>query len=200
MKMNFMKIFYGFMVVLFGLVLGIAIQSYFHNRDKMDQEIAEAVEAERVPVDLNEDPYVLDISGQGLTELPDFVYDRPGITHLILNNNELTSLPDELAQLTKIRVLELNNNRLDGTLSSVITAMDLEDLQVRNNNLTGLPAQISQLTGLLYVDASGNQITELPASIRTMSDLKLLDLTGSPIEQSVIDSIREDLPFTIISI
>jgi Leucine-rich repeat (LRR) protein len=55
---------------------------------------------------------VLDLSGLGLTTLPETLGKLTALQRLYLSKNQLTSVPEVLGKLTKLRVLDLVNNHL----------------------------------------------------------------------------------------
>lgn len=88
--------------------------------------------------------HVLDISANGLTELPDFLAALP-LTSLIAKNNALTdrSLPKTLLSRTGV----------------------LRELNLSGNQLTRFPDQILELRGLKYLYLGGNKIGAIPKDV-----------------------------------
>ena len=117
----------------------------------------------------------LDLSGQQLTSLPDYVLAKTDLANLNLSNNQLTGLPDGIGKLTNLTVLNVENNRLQS-----------------------LPASIGQLKYLARADFSNNRLTSLPTELGNLTQLnflKLNDYKGSPAD---IDALRAKLPNTQI--
>jgi Leucine-rich repeat (LRR) protein len=203
--MNFVpwKVITTMVIIVTGLYLGYTIQNFFHDRNGTnltDQKtVVSLPQNQGVSTDLNEDSYVLDLTGQNILELPNFVLAQKSITHLILTDNLLSSLPSQVGEFTKLSVLDVSKNHLSGTLPGEIRLMQLVDLNASNNNLTGIPAEIGQIDSLLYVDFSNNDIKTLPNEITNLVDLKWLNLSGNPIEEQVITKLRKDMPSTIIN-
>lgn len=88
--------------------------------------------------------HVLDVSANGLTELPDFLAALP-LTSLIAKNNALTdrSLPKTLLSRTGV----------------------LRELNLSGNQLTRFPDQILELRGLKYLYLGGNKIAAIPKDV-----------------------------------
>lgn len=88
--------------------------------------------------------HVLDISANGLTELPDFLAALP-LTSLIAKNNALTdrSLPKTMLSRTGV----------------------LRELNLSGNQLTRFPDQILELRGLKYLYLGGNKIGAIPKDV-----------------------------------
>lgn len=198
MKLVPIKPIIVFVIITFGLLTVYGIQRLFvSNRKETTNNI---IQSEQIPRDLNEDPYVLDLSGQGLKQVPDFVFEHKFITHLILANNNITSLPDNIGQLSKIRVLDMNNNQLSGPLSPELLKMSLVDLKANNNKITGFPVGIGNLQTLRYADLGNNQINTIPDEFTKLQDLKWISLKGNPVSQSLINHFQSQMLFTIFDL
>ncbi len=118
----------------------------------------------------------LDLSGQGLTETPNYVFTRKTLETLDLSNNRLTgALQAEIRQLQNLRVLNLANNQF-----------------------TGVPAEVGQLANLEVLDLSNNNITGLPLELGNLSNLKKLNLKGNDYSKVDLGQIKEKLPDTTI--
>lgn len=87
---------------------------------------------------------VLDISANGLTELPDFLATLP-LTSLIAKNNALTeaSLPKTLVSRSGV----------------------LRELNLSGNRFERFPEQILELRGLKYLYLGGNKIDAIPMDV-----------------------------------
>ena len=73
--------------------------------------------------------FILNLSGQGLTALPEAIGQLTQLLVLDLSRNQLTALPEAIGQLTQLQWLDLNDNAL-----------------------TALPEAIGQLTQLQRLD------------------------------------------------
>lgn len=114
----------------------------------------------------------LDLSGQGLTRVPSYVFSMTSLEELDLSNNNLTgALPGEIRFLENLRVLD-----------------------VSDNNMTGVPAEIGQLENLEELDYSKNSLTGLPLELGNLSALQLFNLTGNYPSQQDLGAIKEQLP------
>src|SRR3989337_916974 len=92
------------MVVAVGVGYSIAQQN---DKDNSTQQPSQSDVA-----DSDGHATTLDLSGQGLTSLPESVLGRTDITNLNLSNNQLTSLPAGISSLANLKVLNVENNRL----------------------------------------------------------------------------------------
>jgi len=120
---------------------------------------------------------------QGLTELPDALWDLTNLTSLNLGSNQLTQLPAEVAQLTNLTSLNLGSNQLTQLPAEVGKLTNLTSLNLFNNKLTQLPAEVAQLTNLTSLDLSYNQLTQLPAEVAQLTNLTSLDLNSNQLTQ-----------------
>lgn len=120
---------------------------------------------------------VLNLSGQGLTKAPDYIFNLINLEGLNLSNNSLTgALQAEVRHLQNLKVLDLSNNRF-----------------------TGVPAEIGQLKNLEVLNLSNNLLTGLPNELGNLSNLKLLDISGNNYSSMDLAAIQKNLPsFTVV--
>ncbi len=122
---------------------------------------------------------VLNLSGQGLTKAPGYIFGR-----------------------TDIEELNLSNNALDGSLQAEVRHLqNLKVLNLSNNKFTGVPAEIGQLKNLEVLNLSNNKLTGLPYELGNLSKLKLLDISGNAYSEADLAIIRKNLsPSTVVKI
>jgi Leucine-rich repeat (LRR) protein len=114
----------------------------------------------------------LDLSDQGLTKLPNYVFSRTDLEELVISNNRITgALQGEIRNLKNLRILRAGNNQM-----------------------TGVAAEIGQLQNLEILDLSNNKITGLPNELANLKNLKTLNLSGNQYSQQDLDVIRRALP------
>jgi len=118
----------------------------------------------------------LDLSGKGLTSLPQAALDDPYLV-----------------------VLDVSDNRIGGALPSEIGKLKaLRTLDASGNLMTGVPAEIGHLSELRTLDLSDNRLTGLPYELADLKKLETLDLRGNAVSEADLDVIRAGLTGTAI--
>lgn len=120
----------------------------------------------------------LDVSGNGLSTLPDAVTNLKHLTVLIAGDNHLKKLPPKLSALTRLRHLHANNNQLD-ELNPDIGELPLRALCLSGNRLKELPDSISELTDLVCLHLSLNAFTTPPSVIFKLPQTSSVCLEGN---------------------
>ncbi len=121
----------------------------------------------------------LDLSGRGITELPEEIGQLTSLTTLYLFNNQLRELPKDIWQLTRLRELRLYENQLTELPKEIGQLTNLTGLFLFSNQLTELPKEIGQLTSLTELGLALNRLTELPKEIGQLTRLTGLGLGGN---------------------
>jgi internalin A len=133
----------------------------------------------------------LDLSGLGLTELPESIAQLSQLQWLTLIGNQLTTLPESVAQLSKLQMLNLGVNKLT-TLPEPITRLpELRTLFLTYNQLTTLPESITRLSKLQALSLTRNRLTTLPEPITRLPELQRLYLDGNQL--TVLPEILRNL-------
>lgn len=116
----------------------------------------------------------LDLSGQGLTRLPERVIAEQELEVLNLRGNRLSSLPDRIRDLPNLRELLLAQNDFD-TMPALNPRLEL--LDISRNSLDWIPEEIGELSRLRHLDLSRNELRSLPDTMRHLRDLHTLDVS-----------------------
>lgn len=119
----------------------------------------------------------LDLSGLGLTEVPESVVQLKQLRVLHLYLNELTTLPNSVGRLKRLESLRLDDNQFSMLPSCVAELTLLQALYVDGNNLTVLPEWIGELENLETLSLSENRIRVLPDSFRKLRRLQRFSLS-----------------------
>jgi len=104
------------------------------------------------------------------------------ITSLDLSENGLTELPQELAKFKNLRYLNLSNNRLV-SIDNLPVFKNLRFLDISNNVIGILPASICELKELEEVNAENNQIKSIPSGFPNLVNLKILNLGNNKLTE-----------------
>ncbi|XCN71225.1 MAG: COR domain-containing protein [Candidatus Electrothrix aestuarii] len=121
----------------------------------------------------------LDLSMEGLTELPPELFQVKNLTVLDLSFNELSSLPPELFKLKSITSLDLGQNQLTELPPDLSKLTNLTTLGLDINERSSLPPELFQLTNLTELFLTGNQLTSLPPELFQLTNLTELNLSGN---------------------
>ena len=132
---------------------------------------------------LNDQVEALDLSGQGLIELPDTIGNYINLKYLYLRYNQLTELPPEIGKLTNLTGLGLYDNQLTKLPPEIGKLTNLTRLSLANNKLTKLPTEIGKLTNLTELSLSNNQLTKLPPEIGKLTNLTELYLYNNQLTE-----------------
>lgn len=123
----------------------------------------------------------LDLSGLGLSALPDDLRLPSWLTGLRLDGNRLTAFPDAIENLTDLVSLNLSRNQLTSIPYAIGRLTQLRVLDLGHNRLGFIPQTIGRLNELTSLDLSYNQLTSIPHAVRWLSRLASLDLNGNPL-------------------
>ncbi|KYQ92640.1 C2 domain-containing protein [Tieghemostelium lacteum] len=156
----------------------------------------------------------LDISGIGLDQIPDFLFEHvPNVPSLDLGFNQFKMFPS-LGMFTKLHSLVLAGNSILTIPGEVLTPLQnslkylslngnqlialpveigkmrlLEKLEIANNKIAELCEEIGQLNKLEELNIAGNPLTKLPVSFCNLTSLEILDASGCALYK-----LPEDFP------
>lgn len=180
----------GLLVMLGFLVLLVRAQKH---------EFTSLEEALKFP----DDVFILDLSDQGLKEIPKEIAVFKDLQELIIERNVIKELPEELFLLPNLMVLRLSHHSIEEVPSAIgklqnLHTIDLSNGQIKklpnelgklkmlsdlnlsnNKNLVGLPGEIGGADNLRTIDISNTGIQFLPSSIRKLKMLKSLNLSNN---------------------
>lgn len=136
----------------------------------------------------------IDLSGQGIINLPPEVGYLTEVKVLDLSDNHLTNLPPEIGKLRNLTALYLGRNQLADLPAEIGKLPLLRKLDVSGNLLTTLPPEIGHLILLEQLEASFNlKMTTLPNEISQLLLLKQLGLDWNPIERPPLEVVSRGI-------
>ncbi len=159
-------------------------------QERQEPDEVASVAAERIKVARELDAYDLDLSGLGLTQLPESIGELSQLRHLSVADNRLTSLPESIGRLTQLQEVYFSGNQLTSLPESIGQLSGLLSLYLFDNRLTSLPDTIGQLSWLQTLSIHNNQLTSLPESICQLRHLQRLYVPDNQLT-SLPDSICE---------
>jgi hypothetical protein len=141
----------------------------------LERELADALRA--APPAIGPKAKEIDLSGQGVAEIPPAVFAALDAEKLDLSLNPLGTVPDAIGALVRLRALLLQDCALTALPTTVGSLAQLERLHLCNNQLVDLPDAFDALASLARLDLRDNQLQRLPPSLARLPALADLDLT-----------------------
>lgn len=119
-------------------------------------------------------------AGHMMKEVPEQVLASEGITHLDVSCNGITQLPRNMCRLHTLTVLDLTDNLLSDVPVELGLCTSLHTLKIDGNRFRDFGANICSMSMLQVVTASRNQLSTLPCDLANMVGLIFLDLRFNP--------------------
>ncbi|XP_076273766.1 leucine-rich repeat-containing protein 58 [Rhynchophorus ferrugineus] len=165
------------------------LNQYLNNDSKKYKDIEKIIlhhnELHVVPRNISKftNVKILDISNNGLTELPD-VFRHCQLSNLILKNNRLKNetLPKEFSECVSLKELNLSGNDLTAFPEQIFSFCNLKFLYLGGNNMRNIAKDIYRLKHLQVLSLGGNIITDVPFSVGLLKNLQALVLCDNQIE------------------
>ncbi|KAM4628529.1 leucine-rich repeat-containing protein 40 [Polymixia lowei] len=144
----------------------------------------------------------LNLSGRGLTEVPQNVYrlnvdtpeeahqdvsfgasdrwwEQTDLTKLLLSSNQLTVLSDDIRLLPGLTTLDLHDNQLSSLPSGLGELEQLQQLRLSHNKLSLFPVEVCSLKNLRSLTLQKNLLETLPEELGQLDNLTELDLSNN---------------------
>lgn len=148
----------------------------------------------------------LNLSGNQIKEVPDFVANFTKLKFLDLSCNMLSDLPKELNDMTNLRELVLFSNRFKKIPECIFGMTGLEILMLNDNGIDQINMDgLKNLKRIATLNLSNNNINAVPPELGTMTQLRSLELKGNSFRQpryaileqgteSILSYLRDRMP------
>ena len=123
----------------------------------------------------------LDLSRQGLTEIPTEVFQLQNLRSLNLYSNKIVKISDSIAQLQNLIEINFSSNQIVEIPDAIAQLQNLRSLNLSKNKIIKIPDVIAQLQNLIGLYLWDNKIVEIPDAITQLQNLRLLYLSSNEI-------------------
>ncbi|MFM2587478.1 leucine-rich repeat-containing protein kinase family protein [Vibrio sp. TBV020] len=134
---------------------------------------------------------ILDLSGNQLTDLPDWLADLPKLKIVFASNNCFTHLPDVLGRCPELDMIGFKGNQIV-TVSEQSLSPKLRWLILTDNQIETLPESLGNCTPMRKLALAGNKIRTLPHSFSKLVNLELVRLSANQLD--VFPEVLLELP------
>jgi hypothetical protein len=124
---------------------------------------------------------ILDLSGNCLSELPEWVSQLSQLEVIFLSNNKFSHIPEVLGKAPALRMIGMRSNQIE-LVSAKALPPKLEWLTLTNNFISELPAELGYTPRLRKLLLAGNRLRSLPESFRGANTLELVRLSANRFE------------------
>ncbi|KAK8098373.1 serine/threonine protein kinase [Apiospora kogelbergensis] len=122
---------------------------------------------------------VLFLSSCRFTEFPAVLSRCPSLEMVAFRGNGMRSVPEDSLP-PRLRWLILTGNEIEALPRSIGKCARLQKCMLSGNRLAGLPEEMMKCTKLGLLRLSANQIQELPGWLYEMPELAFLSIAGNP--------------------
>jgi len=126
--------------------------------------------------------------GDGITEIPDFIFDFKNLELLDLGENNISKIPDKIKNLKNLKYFSIFVNNVT-SISKELGNLKIEELNIEQNKLKSIPDMVYNLKSLKKLDFSVNEIKSISEKISNLTNLEILEGSSNKIE-SIPDTIR----------
>lgn len=126
---------------------------------------------------------VLKLYGNKLTELPEWICELESLEKLYIGKNQLKALPQSIGNLKNLKLLSAQYNDIDTLPNSIVELENLEQLILNQNKLKYLPDDIGKMKKLEILQLKFNEIKMLPSSIGDCEQMQFIYLNRNYLEE-----------------
>lgn len=131
--------------------------------------------------DLADSLEILDLSGNRLTDLPDWLPELRKLKVFFGSKNPFLHVPEVLGQCPALEMVGFKSCQISNLSGRALPA-DLRWLILTGNQLTSLPEELGRRPWLQKLMLSGNRLSALPESMAACHNLELLRLAANQFE------------------
>lgn len=137
----------------------------------------------------------LDLSGNGITSLPENFSSFKSLKYLDLGYNKISKLPNDFGNIEALETFRLYHNPLKKLPQSFSMLFNLKKLDLFNLPLEELPKNFENLKSLKELDLSGTRIKKLPVKFGNLSSLERLIMKkdGSIVNTTPLEKLPESI-------
>ncbi|XP_066264980.1 leucine-rich repeat and death domain-containing protein 1-like isoform X2 [Branchiostoma lanceolatum] len=125
----------------------------------------------------------LDLSNQGLTSIPEEVFDITDLEILDVANNKLTCIPEAIGRLQKLRALDARGNMLTSLPQAIGSLQQMRILYIDDNQLTEVPPGVCSLSNLETLTVSKNKLSTFPPGVEKLQKLRVLAIANNQLTE-----------------
>ncbi len=123
--------------------------------------------------------YILDISGQNITDIPQEINKLTNLQIFIFNDNKITKIPEQIAELKNLQVLQGDNNLLTYLPYEIGECTQLDEISLSYNKIYTLPNSFAGLKKLAKINLQANSFKEFPIQITFLKRLVICNLASN---------------------
>lgn len=138
-----------------------------------------------VPIELkgNKTVKVLRLYGNNIDTLPEWIGELENLEKLYLGKNKLRLLPESIGNLKQLKLLSAQYNDIEFLPNSITELVNLEQLILNQNKIEFLPDSIGRLKKLDVLQLKFNELKSLPNSIGQCERLQFIYLNRNYLEE-----------------
>ncbi|XP_077869914.1 uncharacterized protein LOC144362659, partial [Saccoglossus kowalevskii] len=133
---------------------------------------------------------ILNLSGNGLTIVPQEIGECHELQKLNLSFNKFAKIPDSLCALEQLTELYMESNALTAIPDEISKLKNLKILNLNNNNIAKIPDSLGALEQLTDLNMGFNALTTIPSGIKNLK-LRLLRLNYNKLKEFPWQIIEE---------
>jgi len=112
----------------------------------------------------------LDLTGNTIVHLSEFLQTLTLLTELHLSNNHLLKIPKWIGKLKRLRLLDLTKNSVRGIPEGLYELRDLRTLNLASNNIASVPVFLGHMPSLRVLSLKANPVTNIPTELIKTAD------------------------------